>query len=1260
LKTVFSRPAGLFAAIRTLWKGWRFFIGRDPRTLPPRSICIAPLSPATLPCGLAGICSFAVVKDAGTAAVLDRLSRAVAAMSGPGPSTDSGIPFDAKRHLGGAEALKSVEETVLALKADEALAEIFFHPEIEETLRSRAAFLEGLLTAEEQWIDIQAGRFSTADLERIMSHLIRLKDAVWALHRDVLSTLDGVREFNGGNEFPLSGESFRKIRKILLLLNALDRLEVRGRDSAGIQAAFSLGDRTILPRILDLLKKEGLHEEFLKRMEPGDTLDGSIHLSDGTPESPNPFLSFTYKKASITGKLGENGAYLKERIRSDRIFRLFLAEPMETEAFLLHTRWASVGSITEDNCHPVNNYTVGPDTRNGPHGPVCLPAREFLRYGMGNWTIDVALNGDIDNYRELREAFENRGKETISSRVTTDTKIIPLQVEKYLDEGQSLKEAFRLAVNDFEGSHAIALQSNLDPGTVYLALKGSGQSLYVGICGDKYLYASEVYGLVEATPRFVKMDGERERVPGDPSTRGQIFILRRAGGGLQGIEAFGYDGHPLRISEANIGQAEITTRDIDRKDYPHYLLKEILEAPLSIRKTLRGRYRIEGGPGAGRVVFNLGGDVLPPRLLEALDEKQIKKIFIIGQGTAAVAGMAIADAFSIYLKGLPLRVEARRATDLSGFLLSESLEDTLVIAVTQSGTTTDTNRAVAMARAKGAHLIAVVNRRQSDITHMAEGVFYTSDGRDIEMAVASTKAFYSQVVAGYLLALYFARRFGTVTDGELLAEVTRLEDIPGLMDRVISIRDEIRLSAWDVVKRKRYWAVVGSGPNKAASDEIRIKLSELCYRTISSDVIEDKKHIDLSAEPLILVCAAGSPPNVVEDIVKDVAIFKAHAASVIVIADGDEDGFRAVSDSVISVPPAAFPASVILNTLAGHLWGYYAACSIHEGSSFFHDFRKRLSEKSLDLDARNCSVYEKIADPDMKALVETWGREFYRLVDSGFFSCLNVETVTNLSLLFKYGSGKLPLEDFWSEFRNKRVSPSPLDMMDIYIGKAIDELARPVDAIRHQAKTVTVGTSRKIAVPRGILFDLMKELGFNVESLSSRNGIAARRIQKAVREVRGYTLYQLHSLDLSGKPGEGTTISIAGRGGISLSMKSRVETPGTLMGTKRIIANTGDLYAGFGKTDKASIVIMPLLGERGLIGHLLLVQVDFRDDMTPPEKRDVLGDKYGKIRELTREYNIPWEDSYLEGFSTAFLLGEGLDGIVGAIRASLGAKGESS
>lgn len=116
---------------------------------------------------------------------------------------------------------------------------------------------------------------------------------------------------------------------------------------------------------------------------------------------------------------------------------------------------------------------------------------------------------------------------------------------------------------------------------------------------------------------------------------------------------------------------------------------------------------------------------------------------------------------------------------------------------------------------------------------------------------------------------------------------------------------------------------------------------------------------------------------------------------------------------------------MILNTLAGHLWGYYAACSIHEGSAFFHDLRKKLSEKSLELDARNCTIYEKIADPAMKGLVEKYGRDFFGFVDRGYFSSLDVETVTSLSLLFKYASGKLPLEDFWTEFREKGCPPRP-------------------------------------------------------------------------------------------------------------------------------------------------------------------------------------------------------------------------------------------
>ena len=302
----------------------------------------------------------------------------------------------------------------------------------------------------------------------------------------------------------------------------------------------------------------------------------------------------------------------------------------------------------------------------------------------------------------------------------------------------------------------------------------------------------------------------------------------------------------------------------------------------------------------------------------------IKNIIVIGHGTAAVAGAAVADALSHYLKDTPLNIMARVASELSGFGLKDDLSDTLVIPITQSGTTTDTNRAVAMARERGAHIISIVNRRQSDITAKSHGVFYTSDGRDIEMSVASTKAFYAQIVAGQVLALFFAQLLGAYTDDDIAVALKHLESAPHLMDRIFERRDDIAASVKKTAG-KRFWAIVGSGPNKAAADEIRIKLSELCYKTISSDIVENKKHIDLSAEPLILVCAAGNPQAVVEDVIKDVAIFKAHKASVIVFADEGDHRFDQIADSVIAIPVAPPPLPVILNTMAGHLWGYYAA-----------------------------------------------------------------------------------------------------------------------------------------------------------------------------------------------------------------------------------------------------------------------------------------------------------------------------------------------
>jgi glucosamine--fructose-6-phosphate aminotransferase (isomerizing) len=1243
-----GKTMNILLRIFRYFKGWKIAVGKRPGYVPSNTLIVFPLITGTLFCGLAGIITLGRKAKHENDDVISGLSRLFEVIREKNIRRLSEGAVSGEQYLGGEETLRLMEGDILRLKQDSSLEDIFFDPERSKGLKNLLRGMNTFLEKEEALVEREAGNFSTGEMEDVNNSLTLFRDCLWALEKDIFSNIEMILSLSGEEgKGTISREGFGKYRNINLLLKSLDRLEVRGRDSAGIGVTFTLKEEDALKRAMQDMKDQDLYDEWCRRLKPGDLVDGSIHVSRQRDDKGPAVISFTYKKASVTGKLGENGSYLRKRIQSDRVLKIFIEEAIASEMYLGHTRWASVGSITEKNCHPINNFRIDGDGTDDPEpSPVY---REFPAYGKGTWTINAALNGDIDNYGELRSHIEAGGVDVIHKSVTTDTKIIPLQIEKHLYEGHRLTEAFRLALNDFEGSHAIAMESTLEPGKVFLALRGSGQSLYVGLCDNQYMFSSELYGLVELTPHFIKMDGESERIEGDSRTRGQIFVLSRdGGGGTEGISSFSYDGESIRISPERIEKAEITTRDIDRKDYPHFLLKEIREAPLSVRKTLRGKYKISSDDkGIPDVTFNLGEDVISARLLNDLKGRCIKNIFVVGQGTAAVAGAAIANALSRYLKETRIVVEAKTSSELSGFALEDNLENTLIIAVTQSGTTTDTNRAVAMAKERDAHLISIVNRRQSDITHVTDGVFYTSDGRDIEMSVASTKAFYSQIAAGFILALNFARIMGAMSDDQIATELIKLEAAPERMDEVLSRSQSIKESAWDMVKKKQYWAVVGSGPNKVAADEIRIKLSELCYKTMSSDIVENKKHIDLSSEPLIVACTAGNPEALIEDTVKDVAIFKAHAASVVVFADEGETRFDSIADSVVFVPRSSFPVSVILNSLAGHLWGYYAACSINEDGEFFREFRSTLSLKLSEMNGGAESLFEKIGDTELHRIIGDFSSEFQRRRNRGFFSSMSVQVASDITLLLKYTVGKLPIEDFWLEYEEKRPSSSPFDMLDICLGRAIDELVRPIDAIRHQAKTVTVGTSRKGEMQRGILFDYLKGLDFSLENLTGYDGFTVRRLQKAVVAIRGFTLYDVSDLNYDGKPAEFTTISLSKRGGVSLEMKSRVEgKPGPLKGTKRNIINLGEVYAGLGKTDKAPVVIIPLLGSDHRIRHILLLHVDFSSFLTAAEKKEVLGNKFNKINNLVNEYNVPWNDRYLDEISIESLLGEGVDVIV--------------
>ncbi len=510
----------------------------------------------------------------------------------------------------------------------------------------------------------------------------------------------------------------------------------------------------------------------------------------------------------------------------------------------------------------------------------------------------------------------------IAGPITTDAKVIPAVMAHHVAGGVAdLGEAFRRTVAEFEGSVAIAAAAADTPDQLFLALRGSGQALYVGLSDDSFIVASEPYGVVEETTRFVRMDGESLSPSG---SRGQVFVLDGAKAGqLDGLRRLAYDGGELPLTADDIATAQVTTRDIDRGDSPHYLLKEISEAPASFRKTIRGKI-VEVD---GLLRASVGARALPADIRARLAEGSITKIRVIGQGTAAVAGRSMAAMLDALSDG-QLDIDPITATELSGFGMRLDMSDTLIVAVSQSGTTTDTNRTVDLVRGRGAAVLAIVNRRNSDLTDKADGVMYTSDGRDVEMSVASTKAFYAQVAAGRAAGVRHHRggqrrvRSAPSRPADVAAPVARRA-----WSRCLSRRDVIADAARHFAPSKRYWAIVGSGPNTVAAEEVRIKLSELCYKSIACDVTEDKKHIDLSSEPLILVCAAGLVGGTADDVAKEVAIYKAHKATPIVIATEGDERFAAAA-AVLSVPAVDSALAFVLTAMVGHLFGYEAALAI--------------------------------------------------------------------------------------------------------------------------------------------------------------------------------------------------------------------------------------------------------------------------------------------------------------------------------------------
>ncbi|MEQ8253710.1 MAG: hypothetical protein ABRQ28_03890, partial [Smithellaceae bacterium] len=376
-------------------------------------------------------------------------------------------------------------------------------------------------------------------------------------------------------------------------------------------------------------------------------------------------------------------------------------------------------------------------------------------------------------------------------------------------------------------------------------------------------------------------------------------------------------------------------------------------------------------------------------------------------------------------------------------------------------------------------------------------------------------------------------------------------------------------------------------------------------------------------------------------------------ASVIVFADEGETRFQQIADAVIPIPAAPAPLPVILNTMAGHLWGYYAARAIDEEAQIFREFRGRLTSELTQRAQKKLSVFDMIADTSFHRIINEFYMQFNARRLNGAFGVMGAKTIADLPLLLKYVVGKLPLQDMRQEFKSEGNFISPFDLLDVTLGTAIDELTRPIDAIRHQAKTVTVGTSRKEKKLEGIIYNLLELLNYSVKNLSYRNIMTINRIQPAVATVQGYTVYDVIGLDEQGNPMENSTIAVKAKGGAARNMKSRADQPAMLMGTKKMIVSSGHAYVGRGKSDGVPLVIIPLLSENNTVSNLLLIHILYNEALPLREKIKVLGYRYQDIRNLVNEYNLPWHDECLEPISLESLFSEQVEMIAEQIKARL-------
>ncbi|MFF4385890.1 MULTISPECIES: glutamine--fructose-6-phosphate transaminase (isomerizing) [unclassified Streptomyces] len=512
--------------------------------------------------------------------------------------------------------------------------------------------------------------------------------------------------------------------------------------------------------------------------------------------------------------------------------------------------------------HPLPTGSTGlGHTRWATHGgPTDANAHPHLD---NSGRVAVVHNGIIENFAALRAELAERGHRLESE---TDTEVVAHLLAEQFSATGDLAEAMRQVCRRLEGAFTLVAVHADEPDVVVGARRNS--PLVVGVGEGENFLASDVAAFIAHTRSAIELGQD------------QVVELRR-----EGVSVTNFDGSVATVRAYHV---DWDASAAEKGGYDYFMLKEIAEQPKAVADTLLGRIDASGS-------LTLDEVRIPVSVLREVD-----KVVIVACGTAYHAGMIAKLAIEHWTR-IPCETELA-----SEFRYRDPILDqrTLVVAISQSGETMDTLMALRHAREQGARVLAICNTNGSTIPRESDAVLYTHAGP--EVAVASTKAFLTQLVACYLVALYLGQVRGTKWGDEIEAVIRELSDIAAAVDTVLETMEPVRELARSLADKNTV-LFLGRHVGYPVALEGALKLKELAYMHAEGFAAGELKHgpIALIEKDLPVVVVVPSPRgrSVLHDkIVSNIQEIRARGARTIVIAEEGDEAVVPYADHLIRIP----------------------------------------------------------------------------------------------------------------------------------------------------------------------------------------------------------------------------------------------------------------------------------------------------------------------------------------------------------------------